>query len=231
MEFKNKGVQKFVDDAIALCKPEKVVLITGDEAQLEELRKEGCSTGEMIKLNQELLPGCYYHRTKPNDVARVEGRTFICSRKAENAGPTNNWKDPVEMYAMLKDIARDSMKGRTMYVIPFSMGAVGSKFSKIGIETTDSIYVVLNMAIMTRVGQKVLDTLGDSDDFVRGFHAKCNVEEENRYIVQFPEDNAIWSVNSAYGGNVLLGKKCFALRIASYQGWKEGWMAEHMLIL
>lgn len=231
MEFKNKGVQKFVDDAIALCKPEKVVLITGDESQLEELRKEGCSTGEMIKLNQELLPGCYYHRTKPNDVARVEGRTFICSRKAENAGPTNNWKDPEEMYAMLKDIARDSMKGRTMYVIPFSMGAVGSKFSKIGIETTDSIYVVLNMAIMTRVGQKVLDTLGDSDDFVRGFHAKCNVEEENRYIVQFPEDNAIWSVNSAYGGNVLLGKKCFALRIASYQGWKEGWMAEHMLIL
>lgn len=231
MEFKNKGVQKFVDDAIALCKPEKVVLITGDEAQLEELRKEGCSTGEMIKLNQELLPGCYYHRTKPNDVARVEGRTFICSRKAENAGPTNNWKDPEEMYAMLKGIAKDSMIGRTMYVIPFSMGAVGSKFSKIGIETTDSIYVVLNMAIMTRVGQKVLDTLGDSDDFVRGFHAKCNVEEENRYIVQFPEDNAIWSVNSAYGGNVLLGKKCFALRIASYQGWKEGWMAEHMLIL
>ncbi len=231
MKFQNKGVEKFVEESVALCKPENVVLITGEEDQLEALRQEAVSTGEMIKLNQELLPGCYYHRTKPNDVARVEGRTFICSKKKENAGPTNNWKDPEEMYAMLKDIARDSMKGRTMYVIPFSMGAVGSPFSKIGIEVTDSIYVVLNMAIMTRVGQKVLDTLGDNDDFVRGFHAKCDVDENNRYIVQFPEDNAIWSVNSAYGGNVLLGKKCFALRIASYQGWKEGWMAEHMLIL
>ncbi len=231
MKFQNIGVEKFVEESIALCKPENVVLITGEEDQLEALRAEAVATGEMIKLNQELLPGCYYHRTKPNDVARVEGRTFICTREKENAGPTNNWKDPKEMYAMLKDIARDSMKGRTMYVIPFSMGAVGSPFSKIGIEVTDSIYVVLNMAIMTRVGQKVLDTLGDNDDFVRGFHAKCDVDENNRYIVQFPEDNAIWSVNSAYGGNVLLGKKCFALRIASYQGWKEGWMAEHMLIL
>ncbi len=231
MKFQNIGVEKFVEESIALCKPENVVLITGEEEQLEALRAEAVATGEMIKLNQELLPGCYYHRTKPNDVARVEGRTFICTREKENAGPTNNWKDPQEMYAMLKDIARDSMKGRTMYVIPFSMGAVGSPFSKIGIEVTDSIYVVLNMAIMTRVGQKVLDTLGDNDDFVRGFHAKCDVDENNRYIVQFPEDNAIWSVNSAYGGNVLLGKKCFALRIASYQGWKEGWMAEHMLIL
>lgn len=231
MKFQNIGVEKFVEESIALCKPENVVLITGEEDQLEALRAEAVATGEMIKLNQDLLPGCYYHRTKPNDVARVEGRTFICTREKENAGPTNNWKDPKEMYAMLKDIARDSMKGRTMYVIPFSMGAVGSPFSKIGIEVTDSIYVVLNMAIMTRVGQKVLDTLGDNDDFVRGFHAKCDVDENNRYIVQFPEDNAIWSVNSAYGGNVLLGKKCFALRIASYQGWKEGWMAEHMLIL
>lgn len=185
----------------------------------------------MIKLNDEKLPGCLYHRTKPNDVARVEGRTFICSRRKEDAGPTNNWMDPEEMYKKLKAIAKDSMIGRTMYVIPFSMGAVNSPFAKIGIETTDSIYVVLNMAIMTRIGQKVLDRLGDSEDVVRGFHAKCNVDENERYIVQFPEDNAIWSVNSAYGGNVLLGKKCFALRIASYQGKNEGWMAEHMLIL
>ena len=227
----NKKVLQFVDEAVALAKPDKVVWIDGSEAQLEALRKEAIASGEMIKLNDEKLPGCVYHRTKPNDVARVEGRTFICSRRKEDAGPTNNWMDPEEMYKKLKAIAKDSMIGRTMYVIPFSMGAVNSPFAKIGIETTDSIYVVLNMAIMTRIGQKVLDRLGDSEDVVRGFHAKCNVDENERYIVQFPEDNAIWSVNSAYGGNVLLGKKCFALRIASYQGKNEGWMAEHMLIL
>lgn len=227
----NKKVLQFVDEAVALAKPDKVVWIDGSEAQLEALRKEAIASGEMIKLNDEKLPGCLYHRTKPNDVARVEGRTFICSRRKEDAGPTNNWMDPEEMYKKLKAIAKDSMIGRTMYVIPFSMGAVNSPFAKIGIETTDSIYVVLNMAIMTRIGQKVLDKLGDSEDVVRGFHAKCNVDENERYIVQFPEDNAIWSVNSAYGGNVLLGKKCFALRIASYQGKNEGWMAEHMLIL
>ncbi len=227
----NKKVLQFVDEAVALAKPDKVVWIDGSEAQLEALRKEAIASGEMIKLNDEKLPGCLYHRTKPNDVARVEGRTFICSRRKEDAGPTNNWMDPEEMYKKLKAIAKDSMIGRTMYVIPFSMGAVNSPFAKIGIETTDSIYVVLNMARMTRVGQKVLDRLGDSEDVVRGFHAKCNVDENERYIVQFPEDNAIWSVNSAYGGNVLLGKKCFALRIASYQGKNEGWMAEHMLIL
>lgn len=227
----NKKVLQFVDEAVALAKPDKVVWIDGSEAQLEALRKEAIASGEMIKLNDEKLPGCLYHRTKPNDVARVEGRTFICSRRKEDAGPTNNWMDPEEMYKKLKAIAKDSMIGRTMYVIPFSMGAVNSPFAKIGIETTDSIYVVLNMAIMTRIGQKVLDRLGDSEDVVRGFHAKCNVDENERYIVQFPEDDAIWSVNSAYGGNVLLGKKCFALRIASYQGKNEGWMAEHMLIL
>ena len=227
----NKKVLQFVDEAVALAKPDKVVWIDGSEVQLEALRKEAIASGEMIKLNDEKLPGCLYHRTKPNDVARVEGRTFICSRRKEDAGPTNNWMDPEEMYKKLKAIAKDSMIGRTMYVIPFSMGAVNSPFAKIGIETTDSIYVVLNMAIMTRIGQKVLDRLGDSEDVVRGFHAKCNVDENERYIVQFPEDNAIWSVNSAYGGNVLLGKKCFALRIASYQGKNEGWMAEHMLIL
>ena len=227
----NKKVLQFVDEAVALAKPDKVVWIDGSEAQLEALRREAIASGEMIKLNDEKLPGCLYHRTKPNDVARVEGRTFICSRRKEDAGPTNNWMDPEEMYKKLKAIAKDSMIGRTMYVIPFSMGAVNSPFAKIGIETTDSIYVVLNMAIMTRIGQKVLDRLGDSEDVVRGFHAKCNVDENERYIVQFPEDNAIWSVNSAYGGNVLLGKKCFALRIASYQGKNEGWMAEHMLIL
>ncbi len=185
----------------------------------------------MIKLNQEKLPDCYLHRTAVNDVARVEDRTFICTRKEEDAGPTNHWMDPQKCYKMLYDIARGSYKGRTMYVIPYSMGPVGSPFSKIGVELTDSIYVVLNMSIMTRVGQKVLDTLGDSNDWVRGLHCKCQIDAEKRYICHFPEDNTIISVNSGYGGNVLLGKKCFALRIASYLGKNEGWMAEHMLIL
>ncbi len=227
----NKSVLDWIEDKIALVQPDKVVWITGDEEQLEELRKEACSTGEMIKLNEEKLPGCYLHRTAVNDVARVEGRTFICSEKEEDAGPTNNWMAPEKAYKMLYDIARGSYKGRTMYVIPYSMGPVGSPFAKYGIELTDSIYVVLNMAIMTRVGKNVLEALGDSDDWVRGLHCKCQIEEENRYICHFPQDNTIISVNSGYGGNVLLGKKCFALRIASNLGRKEGWMAEHMLIL
>ena len=227
----NKYVEKFVNESAALTKPDKIVWIDGSKEQIEALRKEACSTGEIIKLNQELLPDCYLHRTAVNDVARVEGRTFICTEKKETAGPTNNWMQKDEAYKMLKGIYDGAMKGRTMYVIPYSMGAIGSKFSKIGIELTDSIYVVLNMCIMTRVSSKVYDALGDSDDFVKGLHAKADIDEEKRYICQFPEDNTIMSVNSGYGGNVLLGKKCFALRIASYQGWQQGWMAEHMLIL
>ena len=227
----NKTVLSWIDEMKALVNPDQVVWIDGSEEQLEALRKEACETGELIKLNQEKLPGCYYHRTAVNDVARVEDRTLICSRKEEDAGPTNHWKDPKEAYKMLYDIARGSYKGRTMYVIPYSMGPIGSPLAKIGVELTDSIYVVLNMAIMTRVSQKVMDVLGDSNDWVRGLHCKCNVDPENRWICQFPEDNTIISVNSAYGGNVLLGKKCFALHIASYQAKNEGWMAEHMLIL
>ncbi|MBQ6266451.1 MAG: phosphoenolpyruvate carboxykinase (GTP) [Clostridia bacterium] len=227
----NKSVLDWIEDKIALVKPDNIVWIDGSEAQIEALRAEGMRTGEMIKLNEELLPDCYLHRTAVNDVARVEARTFICAPTKEEAGPTNNWMDPAEAYKMLYDIARDSYKGRTMYIIPYSMGPVGSKFSKIGIELTDSIYVVLNMAIMTRTGKAVLDALGDSNDWVRGLHCKCQIDEEKRYICQFPQDNTIISVNSGYGGNVLLGKKCFALRIASYQGKQEGWQAEHMLIL
>lgn len=185
----------------------------------------------MIKLNEEKLPGCYLHRTRENDVARVEDRTFICCRDEKDAGPTNNWKNPQEAYQMLFDIARGSYKGRTMYVIPYSMGPVGSPLAKIGYEVTDSIYVVLNMSIMTRVGTAVEEVLGDSEDWIKGLHAMCDVDPEKRYICHFPEDNYIISVNSAYGGNVLLGKKCFALRIASYLGKCEDWMAEHMLIL
>lgn len=227
----NSGILKWVDEMAAMTVPDNVVWIDGSASQLEALRQEACSTGEIIKLNQEELPGCYYHRTAVNDVARVEHRTFICCKNKEDAGSTNNWMDPKEAYAMASKIFQGSMKGRTMYVIPYSMGAVGSPFAKAGIELTDSIYVVLNMHIMTRIGKSVLDMLGDSNDWVRGLHGKCNIDEENRYILHFPEDNTIWSCNSGYGGNVLLGKKCFALRIASYQGKQEGWMAEHMLIL
>ncbi len=227
----NKSVLEWLEDKLALVNPDKVVWIDGSEEQIEALRAEACSTGELTKLNQDLLPDCYLHRTAVNDVARVEGRTFICAPTKEEAGPTNNWMDPAEAYEMLYGIAKDSYKGRTAYIIPYSMGPVGSEFSKAGIELTDSIYVVLNMVIMTRVGFNVLEALGDSNDWVRGLHCRCAIDEEKRYICQFPQDNTIISVNSGYGGNVLLGKKCFALRIASNQGRKEGWMAEHMLIL
>lgn len=228
----NPNVLKWVDEVVALTKPDQVVWIDGSKEQLEALKKEAISTGEMQELNQEKLPGCLYHRTLPNDVARVEDRTFICSKRKEDAGPTNNWCDPQEMYAKLTPMYDGVMKGRTMYVIPYSMGPIGSPLAKVGVEVTDSIYVVLNMDIMTRMGKQAFENLGDtSNDFVRCLHSKADVDPEKRYIVQFPEDNAIWSINSAYGGNVLLGKKCFALRIASYQGKNEGWMAEHMLIL
>ena len=228
----NKNVLAWISEVTALLKPDKTVWIDGSEAQLKALRDEALATGEMEALNADKLPGCLLHRTKKNDVARVEGRTYICTRKKEDAAPINNWMETSEMKARLLPLYDGVMRGRTMYVIPYCMGPLGSPFSKVGIEVTDSIYVVLNMDIMTRMGQGALDQLGStSNDFVRGMHSKANVEEENRYIVQFPEENAIWSINSAYGGNVLLGKKCFALRIASYQGFKEGWMAEHMLIL
>jgi len=227
----NQRVLSFIEEMTALCEPTAVVWITGEESQLESLRQLACESGELIKLNQEKLPGCYLHRSDVRDVARVEERTLICTTDKKDAGPTNNWMEKNEAYTMMKGLFKGSMEGRTMYVIPFSMGPVGSKFAKVGIELTDSAYVVLNMAIMTRVGQKALDTLGESNDFVRGLHSIAKLDPEHRYICHFPDDNAIWSVNSGYGGNALLGKKCFALRIASTQGKREGWLAEHMLIL
>ena len=227
----NKYVNSWIDEMAAMTQPDRIVWIDGTDEQAEALRAEACSTGELTKLNEELLPNCYLHRTAVNDVARVEGRTFICTPTKEEAGNINNWMDPNEMYDKLKKLYTGSMKGKTMYVIPYSMGVVGSDFAKIGIELTDSIYVVLNMLIMTRVGKNVIDALGDSPDYIKGLHATADCDAENRYITHFPQDNTIMSVNSAYGGNVLLGKKCFALRIASYLGRKEGWMAEHMLIL
>ena len=228
---KNASVDAWIREMADMTAPEKILWIDGSEEQLETLRHEAMATGEMIKLNEEKLPNCYLHRTAINDVARVESRTFICTPTQEEAGNINNWCAPDEMYAKLKKLYTGSMKGKTMYVIPYSMGVVGSEFSKIGIELTDSIYVVLNMAIMTRVGADVMEALGDNTDFVKGLHAIADCDPENRYITHFPQDNTIMSVNSAYGGNVLLGKKCFALRIASYLGRKEGWFAEHMLIL
>ena len=231
MNTNNRFVLDWIDEMQALTQPDKIVWIDGSEAQAEALRAEACATGEMIKLNEEKLPNCYLHRTAVNDVARVEGRTFICTSKKEDAGNINNWMDPTECKEKLTKLYRGSMKGRTMYVIPYSMSVVGSPFAKYGIELTDSIYVVLNMLIMTRVGNDVLEALGDSADYIKGLHARADIDENNRYIVHFPEENTIWSVNSGYGGNVLLGTKCFALRIASYLGRKEGWMAEHMLIL
>ena len=226
---KNRAVLDWIDQQVKLTQPDQVIWIDGSEQQLEALRKEACATGELHELNQEKLPGCYLHRSDPSDVARVESRTFICCKKQEDAGPTNNWMDPEEMYAKLHRLYDGSMKGRTMYVIPYCMGVVGSPFAKYGIELTDSIYVVLNMAIMTRAGQKAVPYL--DEQFIKGLHARANLDPEERYIVQFPEDNVIMSINSGYGGNVLQGKKCFALRIASNLGRQEGWLAEHMLIL
>ena len=227
----NKAVLSWIDEMTAITKPDKIVWITGEEDQISELRKQAVEEGILIKLNPDKLPGCYLHRTDPDDVARVEDRTFICCEKEEDAGPTNHWMEPKEMYKKMYALADGAYKGRTMYIIPYSMSIIGSPFAKYGFELTDSIYVVLNMHIMTRVGKAVCDALGDDEGFIKGLHCQCNLDKDNKYIVHFPQDNTIISMNSNYGGNVLQGKKCFALRIASNLGRQEGWMAEHMLIL
>jgi phosphoenolpyruvate carboxykinase (GTP) len=228
---RNKAVIEWVEETAALCQPEQTFWCTGAEEEREELTNEAVERGILIRLNQEKWPGCYYHRSHPNDVARAEQCTYICTETQDEAGPTNNWRNPREMYERLYGLARGSMKGRTMYVVPYLMGPPGSPLAKVGIELTDSLYVVLSMRIMTRMGQVAWDQLGASDDFNRGLHCMLDLNPENRYIAHFPQDNTIISVGSNYGGNVLLGKKCLALRIGSYLGRKEGWMAEHMLIL
>ena len=227
----NRALLDWIEECRALMTPDEVEWVDGSEEQLERLRTRAVQTGEMHRLNPELLPGCYYHRSHPTDVARVEDRTFICTPTREEAGPTNNHMTPDEARAKVLPLYKGCMKGRTMYVIPYSMGPIGSEFSKIGIEVTDSIYVALSMCIMTRAGQAVLDQLGSSGDFVRCLHSKGTLSPEDRYILHFPEEDSIWSINSGYGGNALQGKKCFALRIASVLGRREGWMAEHMLIV
>ena len=231
MGCNNKFVQAWVNEMAALTKPDSIVWIDGSIEEKKRLEAECLESGELMELDQEKLPGCYYHRTAANDVARVEDRTFICSTTQEEAGPTNNWMDPAAMYEKLGKLFDGSMKGRTMYVIPYIMGPAGSPMSKVGVELTDSRYVVLNMRIMTRIGDIAWKQLGDDAEFVKGLHSKAQIDAEQRYIAHFPQDYTIWSINSGYGGNVILAKKCFALRIASVLAKEQDWMAEHMLIL
>jgi phosphoenolpyruvate carboxykinase (GTP) len=225
------ALKQWIEECVELCQPDKIVWCDGSEAERERLEREAFATGELIQLNQEKLPGCVYHRTAVNDVARTEHLTYICTSRKEDAGPTNNWMSPKEGYERAGTIFRGSMRGRTMYVIPFSMGPIGSPFTKYGVELTDSIYVVLNMRIMTRMGKMVLDELGDGGEFTKCLHGKAELDINKRLILHFPEENTIWSVGSGYGGNVLLGKKCLSLRIASYLGRQADWVAEHMLIV
>src|SRR5690606_17813227 len=227
----NPHVIAWVKEMAALTKPDRIVWCDGSEEEKERLTRQAVEEGILLPLNPEKRPGSYYARSNPNDVARVEHLTFICTPTQEEAGPTNNWMAPDEAYAKLGKLFDGSMRGRTMYVVPYIMGLPGSPFSKVGVELTDSVYVVLNMRIMTRMGKVAFEQLGDSDDFNRGLHSMLDLDPNKRFICHFPQDNTIWSIGSNYGGNVLLGKKCLALRIGSYLGRKEGWLAEHMLIL
>ena len=227
----NQHILRFVEETAALCRPDRIHWCDGSAPERAALTAEAVSTGVLIELNQSKLPGCYYHRSAPNDVARVEKLTFICTESPEEAGPLNNWADPAEMKQRLHALLDVAMRGRTLYVIPYLMGPPGSPLSKVGVELTDSIYVVLSMGIMTRMGQVALEHLGASSDFNRGIHSMLDVDPNRRYIAHFPSENRIISVGSNYGGNVLLGKKCLALRIGSHLARKENWLAEHMLIL
>ena len=228
---KNRHVLAWVEEVARRTRPDRIVWCDGSEEEKQRLTAEAVAAGIIEPLNHDALPGCYLHRSNPNDVARVEQLTFICTPTKAEAGPLNNWMAPDEAYRKLGEMLEGSMKGRTMYVIPYVMGPLGSKMSKVGVEVTDSIYVVLNMRTMTRMGRAALDMLGDSDDWNRGLHSTLDCNPERRFICHFPQHNTIWSVGSGYGGNVLLGKKCLALRIGSYLGKKEGWLAEHMLVL
>ncbi|MGA2448962.1 MAG: phosphoenolpyruvate carboxykinase (GTP) [Polyangiaceae bacterium] len=227
----NPHLGAWVDECARLTKPDRIVWCDGSEEQRRRFTSEAVEAGALLPLNADKRPGCFLHRTNPNDVARVEQLTFICTSTKEQAGPTNNWMAPSEAYGKLRALFDGSMRGRTMYVVPYVMGPIGSPFSKIGIELTDSLYVVLNMGIMTRMGLAALRMLGEGQDFNRGLHSTLDCNPDRRFICHFPEDNTIWSIGSGYGGNVLLGKKCLSLRIGSYLGKSEGWLAEHMLIM
>jgi phosphoenolpyruvate carboxykinase (GTP) len=223
-------VQEWIDECVALCQPDSIHVCSGSSRERKSLIEEGVRQGVFIPLNQEKRPGCYLHRSNPNDVARTEQCTFICTPSPDTCGPTNNWMEPRAAYGKLKGLFRGCMKGRTMYVIPFVMGPIGSPLAKVGIQLTDSIYVAVNMGIMTRMGNVAWKQLGDSEEFTRCLHSVGDCNPDRRFICHFPFDNTIWSFGSGYGGNALLGKKCLALRIASFLGQQQGWMAEHMLI-
>jgi phosphoenolpyruvate carboxykinase (GTP) len=231
MAGKHPAIERWVKEVSALTEPDRIVYCDGSELEKDQLIKECLASGELLELDQQKLPGCYLHRSAPHDVARTEHLTFVCTREKEDAGPNNNWMSPAEARGKLSPLFQGAMKGRTMYVVPFLMGPPGSRFSRVGVEITDSRYVVLNMRIMTRVGDVALDHLGGSEDFTRCLHSLGDLSPERRFICHFPEDNSVWSIGSGYGGNALLGKKCLALRLASWLGKKEGWLAEHMLIL
>jgi phosphoenolpyruvate carboxykinase (GTP) len=224
-------LEKWVDESARLTKPSKIVWCDGSQAENERLVDEMLRDGTYIELNQKTRPHCYLHRSNPNDVARTESITFICTRQKEDAGPNNNWMSPQDAKNKVRPLFDGAMKGRTMYVVPYILGPVNSPYSKVGVEITDSSYVVASMRIMSRMGQAALDRLGSSDDFVPGLHSLGDLNPERRFVLHFPEEKLIWSIGSGYGGNALLGKKCFALRIASYMAREQGWMAEHMLLL
>lgn len=231
MEKANQHVRQWVDQCVAMCRPDRIIWCDGSQHQKQQFTQQAVADGTLIALNQDKLPGCYLHRSNPNDVARSEKCTFICAPSEDTAGPTNNWMNDKAAYARLRELFEGCMAGRTMYVIPFVMGPLGSPHAKVGVQLTDSLYVVLSMGIMTRMGDAAWTQVGDSDEFTRCLHALGDLNPQRRYICHFPRDNTVWSFGSGYGGNALLGKKCMALRLASYLGYQQGWMAEHMLLM
>ena len=227
----NEKLTRWVDSVAAVTKPDKVEWCDGSEQENQRLVEGMLKDGTLLELNQQKYPNCYLHRSHPTDVARTEHLTFICSKKQDDAGPTNNWMSPDDAKTKVWPLFQGSMKGRTMFIVPYLMGPAGSPYSKVGVEITDSPYVVVNMRIMTRMGKVAQEQLGGKGDFCRGLHSLGDLDPSRRFICHFPEERLIWSIGSGYGGNALLGKKCFALRIAGPMGRDEGWLAEHMLIL
>ena len=231
MSTSNKGLQSWVEDVSKMTKPENIYWCNGSKEEYEEFIQKMLETGDLMQLNEETFPNCYLHRSDPSDVARVEHLTFICTEDSEDAGPNNNWMDPKEAHEKLDDLFENCMEGRTMYVIPYCMGPIGSELSRCGVEITDSPYVVANMYLMTRMGDEALARIEREGGFVKGIHSTGDLDPEKRFIMHFPDEKIIRSIGSGYGGNALLGKKCHALRIASYQALEEKWLAEHMLIV
>ncbi|OAI47983.1 phosphoenolpyruvate carboxykinase [Planctomycetaceae bacterium SCGC AG-212-F19] len=227
----NDHVRQWIAECVAMCQPDRVYVLDGSPAERQDLLRRAVAEGVLLPLNEKKLPGCYLHRSHPSDVARTEQNTYICTPNERLAGPTNNWLEPRQTYAKLKTLFTGCMRGRNMYVVPFVMGPAGSRLARVGVQVTDSIYVAVSMGMMTRMGQVAWKQLGESNDFTRCLHSVGDLNPEARYICHFPLDNTIWSLNSGYGGNALLGKKCLALRLASFMGYQEKWMAEHMLLM